>query len=335
MLEPPADLRDATLVEAIASDYGLPISSLTFLPLGHDASAWVYRAATSDGRDVFVKVRTAMANEAALAVPHHIRALGLDGVVAPLATFNGRLWTTASHYAVIVYPFVSGATAMAGGMSDEQWVEYGRLLRLVHDTTVDPDLESFLRRDDFRPDWANALWHVDEFLAAEQDIQRSQQPVARFWRTNRGLILDMLARAEQLGREVALSGPSLVLCHADIHTNNVLVGEDGRIWFVDWDETMLAPRERDLMFAVGGIHRSFVDDRQTQLFLDGYGVVDIDAVALAYYRYSWAISDIASYAEQVFFRPELGAVNQAEAVSRFFSLFEPGSIVEIAASSHA
>ena len=28
---------------------------------------------------------------------------------------------------------------------------------------------------------------------------------------------------------------------------------DERIWIADWDQAMLAPRERDLMFAVGGV----------------------------------------------------------------------------------
>ena len=123
MLEPPADLPEETLVAALRTDYGLPISRLTFLPLGHDANAWVYRADSSDGTAFFVKLRTAMTNEAALAVPHHLVALGIDGVVAPLATLDGQLWTTASRYAMIVYPFVSGATAMHVGMTDAQWIE--------------------------------------------------------------------------------------------------------------------------------------------------------------------------------------------------------------------
>lgn len=333
MLEPPADLPDGTLVASIGTDYGLPISSLTFLPLGHDANAWVYEARTGDGRTLFVKVRLAMNNQAALAVPHHLVASGIEGVVAPLATSDGRLWTNAGRYALIVYPLVSGATAMDAGMSDAQWVEYGRLLRSVHDVPVDVDLGQMLRRDDFTPDGAAGVRRLDGFLQAATEVDAAQQSVADFWRNNGRVIWRILATAESLGQELAAAPPPLVLCHADIHTNNVLVANDGRIWFVDWDETMLAPRERDLMFVIGGIHHSFVDARQTGLFGSGYGGVVIDSVALAYYRYSWAVSDIASYGEQVFFRPELGAKNVAEAVGRLHSLFEPGSIVDIALSS--
>jgi spectinomycin phosphotransferase len=125
----------------------------------------------------------------------------------------------------------------------------------------------------------------------------------------------------------------LVLCHADIHTNNVLVGGDADIWIVDWDETMLAPRERDLMFVVGGISRDFVDARREALFFDGYGDVELNQAALAYYRYAWAVSDVAAYGEQVFLRPDLGAKDQREAAERLSTLFEPGEIVEIALES--
>ena len=65
----------------------------------------------------------------------------------------------------------------------------------------------------------------------------------------------------------------------------------------------------------------------------GYGPVDIDRVALAYYRYAWAISDIGSYGDQIFFRSDLGPKSTGEAVDRFFSLFSDGSIVDIALTS--
>ena len=333
MLEPPADLPDAVLIAGLAADYGLEINRLTFLPLGHDAGAWFYRAATAGQRQLFVKVRLRIANEAALAVPHHLEALGIGGVVAPIAALDGRLWSTAGHYAVIVYPFVSGATAMDAGMTDAQWTGYGRLLREVHDAAVPAGLATKLRRDEFVPDGAAAVDRLDSFLRTATSIDPAQQTVAQFWRGNRSLIQQLMGRAASLGRNLAETTGPLVLCHADIHTNNVLVGDDGEIWFIDWDETMLAPAERDLMFVIGGIHESFVSERQQALFGSGYGPVVVDTLALAYYRYAWAIGDIGSYGEQVFFRPELGTKNLAEAVSRFHSLFEPGSIVDIALSS--
>ena len=72
---------------------------------------------------------------------------------------------------------------------------------------------------------------------------------------------------------------------------------------------------------------------QERLFFDGYGTVKVDQVALAFYRYAWALSDIGSYGEQVFLRPDLGVLDRQQAVTRFQGLFGAGSIVDIALGS--
>jgi spectinomycin phosphotransferase len=125
-----------------------------------------------------------------------------------------------------------------------------------------------------------------------------------------------------------------VLCHADIHTNNVLLDAGGTVWIVDWDDTVLAPKERDLMFVVGGgLNRTLVGPREEELFLQGYGATTLDPLALTYYRYALAVRDIGEYSEQVFLRPDLGPVTRRSAVGRFLTMFQPGRIVELALAS--
>jgi spectinomycin phosphotransferase len=327
--EPPTDLPADALRDSLRREYGLPIERVEFLPLGHDSGAWVYRASTSD-RSYFVKVRRRITNTAALAVPHFLRESGVDRVVAPLTTAAGELSSDAGEYAVVVYPFVSTMTGMSHGMSDEQWREYGRVVRAVHETSPTPAIATLLRVDEFRPDGAAALRRVGAVVSAPRFDDPGEEATVAVFEERREQIDTLLARAEALGSEVAAARLPLVLCHADIHTNNVLVDGDRDIWIADWDETMLAPRERDLMFVIGGIRRDFVDARREALFFEGYGEMNIVATAIAYYRYSWAVSDLASYGEQIFLRPDLGAVDRAEAVARFASLFDPGSIVDIA-----
>ena len=143
----------------------------------------------------------------------------------------------------------------------------------------------------------------------------------------------LLDRAEDLGRRLAEAAPPLVLCHADIHTGNVLLDAEGRVWIVDWDETILAPRERDLMFVVGGISSKLVGPREEALFFRGYGATDVDPLALAFYRYAWAVGDIGAFGEEVFFRPDLGPVTRRAAVDMLMGLFQPGEIVALALAS--
>lgn len=72
---------------------------------------------------------------------------------------------------------------------------------------------------------------------------------------------------------------------------------------------------------------------ETECFFQDYGRTAIDPLALAYYRYAWAVQDIAAYGEQVFFSPDLGEVTRRAAVQGFMDLFAPGNIVVLALAS--
>jgi len=192
-----------------------------------------------------------------------------------------------------------------------------------------------MRRDPLTPAGVTMVRTLDAHIGARTFDDPAADALATFWRARREDIRALLARADDLGPRLAQRAPEFVLCHADIHTNNVLLDADGRVWIVDWDETVLAPRERDLMFVVGGIIGGLVGPREEGLFFKGYGATTIDPLALTYYRYAWAVGDIGEYAAQVFFRPDLGPVTKRAAVEGFMSLFLPGNIVALAFASDA
>jgi spectinomycin phosphotransferase len=102
---------------------------------------------------------------------------------------------------------------------------------------------------------------------------------------------------------------------------------------VDWDEVILAPKERDLMFVVGGIGHGLVTPRDTSCFFDGYGETAIDPRLLGCYRSAWAVQDIAAYGEEALMMPTLGEESRRAAVDGFKDLFEPGNIVDLASAS--
>lgn len=337
MHEPPANLPDDRLRDYLRDAYGLAAAELTFLPIGYDAAAWVYRVRAVDGETYFLKVRLGVTNEPALVVPRYLHDHGVAWVVAPLPAAAGTLWATVDGFALILYPFISGASGHERGMTDRQWIDYGALLRRVHDTPVAPDLSARMRRESFVPDGAEAVRRLDAHLDGRAFDDPITSALAAFWEEHRSEIRTVLARAEELGRRFARSGPSLVLCHADIHTANVLVDDDRQVWFVDWDETMLAPRERDLMFALGGgISLEWVGPREEALFLQGHqgrGATPIDPLGLVYYRYAWAVSDIGAFGEEICFRPDLGTVSRRVGLEGFLSLFRPGEIVALAFAS--
>src|SRR5215216_5891787 len=76
----------------LAAHYGLDVASITFLPVGNDFQAAVYRVATTDGADYFLKVRFGPVYEPGLLVPRALVDLGIANVLAPLRTNSSALW---------------------------------------------------------------------------------------------------------------------------------------------------------------------------------------------------------------------------------------------------
>jgi spectinomycin phosphotransferase len=154
--------------------------------------------------------------------------------------------------------------------------------------------------------------------------------LAAFWIDSRTLIEHLLGRAEDLGKQLQARRFKNVLCHADIHAANILVSEDARIYLIDWDGPLLAPKERDLLFVVGSRIGRPVEAREEALFFEGYGAVPIDRTALAYYRYERAIDDMGEMGQRVFLDTYQSEEAKAYEAARLCSQFEPGKIVESA-----
>lgn len=333
MLEPPADLPRDEIIAALRDDYGLDVTSLTFLPLGQDSWAWVFRADLADGGARFIKLRSGPLNVPGLTTPHYVRSHGVAPVIGPIATLDGRLWCTVGAYALIVLPFVEGENGFVTKPEPQHWRTIGAALRQIHELPVPPELRDAIAHERFVPDWRDLVPELDTEIAHTAYDDPLQADLAAFWRERSELIRWLVQRADTLGPQLAAANLPHVLCHADLHVWNMLIDRDRQIWIVDWDAVAYAPRERDLMFLIGGISRAVMPPEGTAEFLAGYGDVAINQTALAYYRAAWAIQDISDYARRVFRDPELGEESRRDAARTLMGLFKPGEIVALARES--
>jgi spectinomycin phosphotransferase len=333
MREPPR-LSTAAISAALRARYGVTAAVVTFLPIGNDSASSAYRADATDGAAYFLKVRTGAGfSEASLAVPRFLRDQGVPHLLAPLETADGALWTRVDGFAMSAYPFVDGRVGADVGLSERHWRALGAMLRQAHACRLPPGLLPMMPREAFVPKQRDLIERLEAAVARTDLVDPAQRELAAFWRARRDDIRLVVARADALGRQLRQAPAPLVLCHADLHTWNVLLDTDQQLWVVDWDETILALKERDLMFMVGGIGGGQARPQETAWFLQGYGPADIDPRALAYYRYAWAAQDMAAYGEQVFFMPDLGAESRRDGARGFIDQFGPGNIVELALAS--
>ncbi len=333
MREPPK-LEAATLRAALHAHYGLSITALTFLPIGNDSASFVYRADATDGTSYFLKVRSGLGFSASsLLVPRFLHEQGVPHILSPIPTLAQTLWLRADDFALSVYPFLGARTAAEAGLDEEYWRALGRALRQIHTSQLPSDLRRIVRHETFVPSRRHVLTELEALIARPDLADPIQRDLALFWRSRQEEIRTLTDRADTLGDELRRSSLPLALCHADCHAWNVLLDIAQQMWIVDWDETVLAPKERDLMFVIGGIGHGLVSPLETTWFLQGYGNSAIDPRTLAYYRHAWAVQDMAAYAEEVFFAPELGERTRRDALRGFIDLFAPGNIVAIACAS--
>jgi spectinomycin phosphotransferase len=324
VLEPPS-IADADLIERARTRFAIPVTRATFLPIGNDSAAWAFRL--SGGEDAwFLKVLARPVDAASLEIPRHLADLGIGHLLAPIPTTTGGSFDEGDPYSFILYPFVDGESGGDIGLTTAQQTELGRVVRRIHDLPVPPDLATSMRRERFVPPGVGAAHRIGGEIKSGSFDDPFHRSLAAFWLRHRREIDRIVERAEQLGVEARTRARDPVICHADIHAWNVLIERSGEFVVVDWDEALLAPRERDLMFVDGGVGGLANDSRA---FFAGYGHVEIDPVVIAYYRFDWVVQELASYGDCVLM-PGVGDATKAEAVDLLVSLFEPGNVVEAA-----
>lgn len=329
MLEKP-DLQLDSLIAVLHKAFALHIVRLDFLPLGADQNTAVYRAVAEDGAPYFVKLRRGAFDETSVLLPRFLRDQGIAQVIPPLPASDGRLWTTLHAFTVTVAPFVEGRNGYQVDLSDRQWRELGSALRRIHALNLPPWLVGGIRREAFSPRWREALRltlaHLDTVDCAD-DITAQ---LTAFLQANHDQTLALVQQAECLALAVQARLPELVLCHGDIHAGNVLVEAAGALYIVDWDDPVLAPKERDLMSVGGGLFGQWRSPEAEETpFYQGYGPTEINPAALAYYRFERIVEDIAVFWHQILDLKASSEIRR-QALVYLQSNFLPGNTIELA-----
>jgi Ser/Thr protein kinase RdoA (MazF antagonist) len=270
-VEPRIDRR--RLAEAARDAYGLAVADISFMPLGYAETA-CYIVETSVAR-YFLKIwprmrpdgRAAERRRATLALMRALADLDVGlHVSVPLETKQGALSSGLDGAPFALFAFILGVHP------SEPWPapvaeEVGRAIGALHLAT--PELTNLpLPVEAFELSIDASLRRLLEIAAQVAD----GTPARQWAREHRAGVLTQLDRLRRLQPIVrALDGPR-VLCHTDLHYNNLIVDGQGRLWLLDWDDAILAPPEHDLWTGLG------VDARGShfEAFLAAYRAMSAD-----------------------------------------------------------
>lgn len=324
------DFPDEKIIACLQEAYEVRIADIIFLPLGGDLSTAVYRVFAEDETTYFCKLKRGVFDKTSVMLPKYLSDQGIAQIIPPLATETGQLWATLDEFKLILYPFVEGTSGYEIELSESQWAEFGTSLKRIHGTLIPSTLIRGVRKERYSPEWRETCKNIIKRL----DQEKFEDPIMVEWsaflHTKLEMILDAVRRAEQLAHVMASRELEFVLCHSDIHPGNLFIDTTGTVFIIDWDYPKLAPKERDLMFIGGGQgFMPYIAEQEERLFYQGYGQVELDPIALTYYRYERGVTDISVESERILSNT-LGDQDRAQSLEYLRYYFLPGCTLEMA-----
>ena len=314
------DIAEQDLRACLRDQYGLAAASIEFLPLGHDTRSAVYRVMDDTGTPYLLKATSAPLYEPGCLVPRYLRDSGVAAVVAPLPTQRGKLWTSleiagsAETWTAILYPFITGESGWLPRMTDAQWQALGATLRQIHTTELPPAGFALLRTETFDPGgyrrWVEVFETRHIATASPESDNQNQRALRSSWIAHQATISEATTALETLAGVLWGRSGKLVICHADLHPGNLIRDAAGQVFVVDWNDVMLAPKERDFLF-IEGAPVDAAGRQASSPFFQGYGAAEIDWAALTYYLWERVIQDVIECAQIVFLREHVGELTQA------------------------
>ncbi len=323
------NLSAPTIISCLNTHYGIEAASLTLLPLGADTNAWIYKAQTLDQKSYFIKLKQGHHHDISIEIVELLQSAGIRQIIPPVKTIHGRTTQRMNDFTLLVYPFVDGQDGFNRHLTDDQWTTLGKALRQVHEVEVPLPIQHRMRQETYSAKWREVVRSIYVHLEAEPIADETALKLQKFMKKNMPAIRRLVDRAEQLGEKLHNRSPKFVLCHSDIHAGNVLIDGNNTIYIVDWDEPIMAPKERDLMFIGGGVGNVWNKPHEEKLFYKGYGKMEVDSIILAYYRHERIVEDIAVYSRELLLTTANGK-DRLEMYRQFIGMFAPQGVVEIA-----
>src|SRR3569832_838092 len=265
------------LIDCLNANYGIAATNLMLLPLGADMNASVYKTETHDGKSYFVKLKRGHHPDISVTLLAFLQASGIQQIIPPIKTIDGKLTQHINNFTLIVYPFVDGQNGFCRHLTDDQWIVLGKALKQIHELDVPPSIKNQIKKETYSSKWRKIVRSLVDHIDREDFVgDETALEFQAFMKEYQSVTHRLLNRAEALSQVIQKQSPKFVLCHSDMLGGYILIDGSGAIYIVDWDEPIMAPKERDLMFVGGGVANVWNNPREEEFFYKGYGNANIN-----------------------------------------------------------
>ncbi|MFD1676573.1 aminoglycoside phosphotransferase family protein [Alicyclobacillus fodiniaquatilis] len=275
----------------IKQSYAFDVSSYEFIPVGDSAFSYIVVSTAFERR--YLKVFDTSTQKGILGVEQlrgyiplmiELKESNLFPYLPqPHYTVSGDMQCSIGRFVCVLFEYIDGETlADAYPFSDEIQTSMAIGLAKLHTVPL-KSLHAQVASETYGVDFGERLQANLECLASYKDndpfileLQSIVLPrlklIHRFWQQ----------LCEQRER-VLQSSHELVLCHGDLWGGNIMHQTNRQLVFLDWENTIVAPIERDFFSYIGSEYATFrlayAEERQIDLSLNP------DMVAFYAYRH--------------------------------------------------
>ncbi len=307
---PTIDLNE--LQHSLEDAYALQVRAMCFVPRGE--CSWGYRVEAGDGRRYFLKLfRT---NSLPAWAAHLVYRLhsegGIENIVYPLPACSGEVLSHLGGHPAALFDFIEAQSLFQAPSKAETLYRLGELLARLHGCV---QLRQDCRRvEQFEIPGRDMYDRIVDLVnrgcvrsGAAGEALRILRPVRKQ--------LEALREEILLFQEKARRAQSpFCICHGDPTPGNILVGASGTPYLIDWDEMLLAPPERDLVYWEKD--DVFFDNQPSCPVLDGYrhiaGDLSLDPHIIGFYQRQWTVGEIAVYGQRLLFENHTAQQSEAD-----------------------
>ncbi|MCK4314473.1 MAG: hypothetical protein KAX24_01760 [Anaerolineae bacterium] len=220
------------LIETVRREYGLRIESLDFSPTGW--VAYCYVANCAGGERYFLKL-CGDSGQIPLAtsdlnfyLPLTYQLCSeriLPHIACPVKTRAGQFTVRFENHLLILFDFIEGKTVGFDGLSDNILVKLARLVGILHKSTSQIEIEHpFYERFDiaFENDLVDSL---DVLAGITSGDRNGKQELRNLLLPRKDEILGHLHRLKALQALAKGTGKEMVVCHTDLHGENLMMDD--------------------------------------------------------------------------------------------------------------
>lgn len=308
----PLEINQEELLHKLNSKYDIGATDIDFVPKGE--ASWVYIVRKHKNNQWLLKVHKAKnLSSTRFRILHDLYTkAGIENITHPIPNKENSLEFKLKGYPTALFNYIEGKTAIEQPLTEKHYEKLGELLGQIHRAKK---VINYAVKEDFNVPKEEFLSVID-YLENSRTASTTQQEAINLLKPIQSRLLRQLENLKKLEATLQNSPPDFVLCHGEPSPGNIMVTPNNKVYLIDWDEPIMAPKEKDLLFF----------DKTLTPLLRGYAKYSndrrINKTAVDFYKHAWNIAEIADWGNRLFLNPSTNNEETSHALSQLKHFLE-------------